>query len=132
MNILILLARLVLGLIFTLAALNGLLHVFPMPPKPALATQFMGLLDATHYMVPVFALQLIGGLLLLSNRFVPLALAILAPILVNILLFHLLMDRNGALPGIVATLCSIALFQRHRRAFAPLFHATARPAPAAS
>lgn len=121
MNIIIFLARLVLGLIFTVAALNGFLHFLPMPPKPATAMQFMALLDATHYMAPIFALQLIGGLLFLMNRFLALALAIVAPILVNILLFHVLMDWNGILPGALATVCWIVVFHSQRQAFAPLF-----------
>lgn len=97
MKITTLFARLVLGLIFTLAAANGFLHFLPMPPKPSTAVRFMQILDSTHYMVPVFALQSIGGVLFLLNRFLPLALAIVAPILVNILLFHVLMDWNGML-----------------------------------
>lgn len=121
MNIIIFLARLVLGLIFTVAALNGFLHFLPMPPKPATAMHFMALLDSTHYMVPVFALQLLGGVLFLINRFLALALAIIAPILVNILLFHVLMDWNGIFPGALATVCWIVLFRSQRQAFAPLF-----------
>lgn len=131
MNIATLVARIVLGLIFTLAGLNGFLHFLPLPPKPAVATQFIGLLDATHYMVPVFALQLIGGLLFLVNRFVPLALTLIAPVLVNILLFHLLMDLHGTLPGAIATLCWAVVFHRHRQAFAPLFQVKSAPDQAA-
>ena len=66
-------ARVLLGLVFTVFGLNGFLHFLPTPPVPGLAGQFMGALLGSHYYVIAFGAQLIGGLLLLSNRYVPLA-----------------------------------------------------------
>ena len=74
MKIAVLIARFLLGLLFAVFGLNGFLHFIPMPPPAGLAGQYMGALFLSHYLVVVFLLQLIGGLLLLANRFVPLAL----------------------------------------------------------
>jgi uncharacterized membrane protein YphA (DoxX/SURF4 family) len=99
MKIAALIARNLLGLMFVVFGLNGFLHFIPQPPPPAgLASQFLGALGASHYMVPVFALQLVGGALLLANRFVPLALVLLGPVIANILLFHVLMARPDRHP----------------------------------
>ncbi len=68
-------------------------------------------------MVPIFLLQLVGGLLLLAGRFVPLALVLLAPVLFNILLFHGTMAPSGLLPGIVCTLLWFVVFARFRNSF---------------
>src|SRR4051812_37573221 len=95
MKILVTIARVLLGLLFTVFGLNGFLHFIPMPPPQGVAGQFMGVLFTSGYLVPIFALQTVGGALLLANRFVPLALAILAPIIVNNALFHATMDPKG-------------------------------------
>ena len=72
-------ARILLGLIFTVFGLNGFLHFIPLPFPADVAGQFMGALFVSHYYVAVFAVQVAGGILLLSNRFVPLALTLLGP-----------------------------------------------------
>jgi putative oxidoreductase len=87
-------ARLLLGLIFTVFGLNGFLHFIANPPLAGLAGQFMGALAGSHYYVVVFGTQLIGGVLLLSNRYVPLALTLLGPVLVNILSFHIFLSSE--------------------------------------
>src|ERR1700734_918159 len=74
MKIAVLIARILLGLLFAVFGLNGFLHFIPMPPPSGLAGQYMGALYVSHYLVVVFLLQLVGGGLLLANRFVPLAL----------------------------------------------------------
>ena len=115
-------ARVLLGLMFLVFGLNGFLHFIPQPPPPAgPASQFLGALGASHYMVPVFALQLIGGVLLLANRFVPLALVLLGPIIVNILLYHSLMAPAGLPPGVVAMVLWSVVFYSVRSAFAGVF-----------
>ena len=114
-------ARYLLGAFFALFGLNGFLHFIPIPPKPELATQFLYVLVRSHYMVPVFIVQILGGVLLLSRCLVPLGLALLAPVLVNILIFHLTMDPTGVVPGAVATLLWIAVAWRTRAAFAVVF-----------
>src|SRR5580704_17326193 len=82
MNRVSLVARYLLGFLFTVIGLNGFFHFLPMPP-PAnpLALQYLTVVTASHYMVLIFHLQLIAGLLLLANRFVPLALTLLAAVL---------------------------------------------------
>ena len=81
MKIAALISRILLGLLFTVFGLNGFLHFIPMKAPTGLAGQYMGALFVSHYLVVVFLLQLIGGVLLLLNRFVPLALLLLGPVL---------------------------------------------------
>ncbi|HEY3742238.1 MAG TPA: hypothetical protein VGL53_20445 [Bryobacteraceae bacterium] len=111
-------ARYLLGIIFTLFGLNGFLHFIPQtPPDSPLAVQYLTVLTESHYMVLPFLIQLIGGLLLLANRYVPLALVLLAPILVNILLFHSLMDPPHIGPGLLATILWFVVFIPIRSVF---------------
>src|SRR5580692_7855549 len=82
-------ARVLLGVVFFVFGLNGFLHFIPQPPPPAPAGAFFSALFATGYMLPlVMGTELLVGVLLLANRFVPLALALVAPIIVNIVAFH--------------------------------------------
>lgn len=119
MKIVTLIARNLLGLMFVVFGLNGFFHFLPMPPPPAgLAGQYMSALGGSHYFAPVFLLQLIGGVLLLANRYVPLALVLLGPVIVNILLYHVLMDPKGLPPGLVALALWLVVFYAVRPAFA--------------
>ena len=119
------LARYLLGLMFTVFGLNGFLHFIHQPPPASpLALQYMTVMVVSHYFVFVFLVQLVAGILLLVNRFVPLALALLAPVLVNILLFHGLMDPAGLPLGILATILWALVFLPLRRAFSGLFRST--------
>ena len=102
MKIVTVIARLLLGVIFLVFGLNGFLHFIPMPPPAGLAGQFLGALFVSHYLVFVFLLQVIPGVLLLINRYVPLALTLLGPIIVNIVLFHALMAPSGLPLAVVA------------------------------
>ena len=111
-------ARYLLGVAFTVIGLNGFLMFLPAPPMPGLAGQFTAVMTASHYMVPVFVLQLVSGLLLLWGRYIPLALTLLAPILVNILIFHVTMNPAGIVPGLIVTICWLLVFSRVRSAFA--------------
>src|ERR1700741_930778 len=88
-------SRFLLGFIFLVFGLNGFLHFIPMPPPAGVAGQFMGALFVSHFYVVIFGAQVIGGALLLANRFVPLGLTILAPVIVNILAFHITMAPAG-------------------------------------
>jgi putative oxidoreductase len=114
-------ARYLLGFIFALFGLNGFLHFLPMGTVPPIAGQFFGAMVQSHFMVPVFALQLICGLLLLVNRYVPLALTILGAILFNILLFHIFMAPSGLPLALFVTLLWAVVAWRARAVFAPLF-----------
>src|SRR6202049_4745756 len=121
MKIATLIARILLGLLFLVFGLNGFLHFIPMTPPAGLAGQYMGALFLSHYLVAVFLLQTIGGALLLANRFVPLALILLGPVLVNILLFHSLMAPAGLPLALVTTALWGIVFYGVRRAFAGVF-----------
>src|ERR1700732_5240746 len=82
MKIITPIARFLLGLIFLVFGLNGFLHFIPATPPSGTAGQFVGALFVSHYLVPIFLLQIISAVLLLLNRYVPLALTLLAPIIV--------------------------------------------------
>jgi putative oxidoreductase len=117
-------AQYLLGLMFVVFGLNGFLHFIPMPPPETdLAKQYFTVLSQSHYLTPVFVVQLAAGLLFLSNRFIPLALVLIAPVIVNILMFHTLMAPKGIIPGVVASLLWLVIFARYRRAFAGIFRA---------
>ena len=116
-------ARYLAGVIFLVFGLNGFLHFIPLPPPSGVAGQFMGALFVSHYLTLIFALQVIGGVLLLANRYVPLALAILAPVIVNILSFHALMAPSGLPLALFVTVLWALVFVHVRTAFAALFHA---------
>jgi putative oxidoreductase len=121
MKIAITIARILLGLLFLVFGLNGFLNFIPMPPPTGLAAQYFGVLFVSHYLVLVFLIQIIGGVLLLLNRFVPLALIFLGPVLVNILTFHSLMAPQGLPLALFTTVLWVTVFYGVRRAFAGVF-----------
>ena len=101
--------------------LNGFLNFLHAPTPPGPAGQYVTLLGATFYMKFVFLVQLVGGVLLLSGQFVPLALILLGPVLVNILLFHISLQPVGLPPGLLATVMWFVVFYSVRKAFAGIF-----------
>jgi putative oxidoreductase len=121
MKITVVIARFLLGLIFLVFGLNGFLHFIHSALPSGTAGQFVGALLASNYLVVVFLLQLLSAILLLVNRYVPLALMLLAPIIVNILMFHILMAPDGLAPAIVVTVLWVVVFLRVRSAFAGVF-----------
>jgi putative oxidoreductase len=122
MKIAALIARILLGLVFTVFGLNAFLGFIPTPPLPSgLAGQFIGALFASHYVYVVSAVQLAGGVLLLVNRYVPLALVLLGPVIVNIFFFHVLMDWTGLPTAILVVLLWGILAFRHRQHFSGIF-----------
>jgi putative oxidoreductase len=104
MKIAVLIARILLGLIFLVFGLNGFLNFLhaPMPTGPA--GQYMAVMGGTLYMQFVFLVQIVGGVLLLSGQFIPLALVLLGPVIVNILLFHITLLPTGLPPGLFAAI----------------------------
>lgn len=114
-------ARLIEGLIFLVFGLNGILHFLKMPPPTGDALTWFGIMAAHHWMNFVAVVQLVGGLLLLVGRFVPLALTILGPVIVNILLYHSLLWPHGAGFAIVVLIMELFLLGVYWRSFAPLF-----------
>src|SRR5579859_89512 len=122
MKIAALIARILLGLIFFVFGLNGFLHFIPMPPLPAgAAGQFIGALFQSHYVFVVSGLQVVGGVLLLINRYVPLGLTLLGPVIVNIFLFHVLMERTGLPLAIVVVILWGIVALRYRQYFSGIF-----------
>jgi uncharacterized membrane protein YphA (DoxX/SURF4 family) len=122
----IVIVRSLLGLIFLVVGLNGFLQFLPMPAQPATAAAFFGALAQTGYMIPlIMGTQVVGGVLLLAGRLVPLALLILAPVIVNIVAFHVCLAPNGLPLAIVVTALELVLAGHYRAAFAPLFRSAA-------
>src|SRR3982750_4098005 len=113
-------ARLLLGVMFFVFGLNVFLHFIPAPPMDGPAGAFFGALVASHYHYFIFAVQTICGVLLLANQFVPLALALLAPVIANILAFHIAMQPSGLAPGLLAAVLWGLVASRYWPAFAPL------------
>ena len=122
MKILTLIARILLGLVFLVFGLNGFLNFLSMGPMPTgLAGQFIGALFLSHYLWVIAALQLAGGELLLVNRFVPLALVLLGPVIVNIICYHVFMNPSGAVPAAVVTVLWLIVFYGKRQYFSGIF-----------
>jgi hypothetical protein len=116
-------ARYLAVVIFLVFGLNGFLNFIPMPPPGGIAGQFMGALYASHYLWVIFAFQLAAGILLLVNRYVPVAVAVLAPVIVNILTFHALMAPSGLPLALFVAILWAVVFVDVRPAFAGLFQA---------
>ena len=121
MRIASVIARYLAGLIFFVMGLNGFLHFIPLPPPIGVAAQFMGALYVSHYLLVIFAFQIIAGVLLLVNRYVPLAVALLAPVIVNILTFHVLMAPAGLPQAVFVAILWTVIFIDVRPAFSGLF-----------
>ena len=118
MKIASIIARYLIALVFIVFGLNGFLHFIPQPPPPSeLAQQYFTVMFTSHYLIFVFGLQLIAGVLFLFPRTVPLALTIAGPLIVNILLFHVLMDPPGIVPGLVVTVLWFIIFSQYHAAF---------------
>jgi putative oxidoreductase len=108
-------ARYLAGVIFLVVGLNGFLNFIPFPPPAGVAGQFMG------------ALQVIAGVLLLVNRYVPLAVAMLAPVIVNIITFHAFMAPSGLPLALFVAVLWAAIFIDVRPAFSGLFQSRLQP-----
>jgi putative oxidoreductase len=114
-------ARFVLGLVFVVFGLNGFLNFMPMGPVPALAGQFFGALIQSHYMAVVLTLEIVSGLLLVTNSYALLATTFVAPILVNILLFHIFMAPAGLPVAVFVTALWVVSAYPYRVLLSALF-----------
>jgi hypothetical protein len=127
------LTRIFLGGIFAVMGLNGFLHFLPMPPPPPRAGAFMGALFGSGYLFQlVMATELAAGILLLARRFVPLALTLLAPVVVNIVAFHLFLAPGGLGLAVAVLAAELYLAWTHRAAFAPMLRARGEAGVAAA
>ena len=119
-------ARVLLGLVFFGFGVNGLFHVFPLPPPEGAAAVFMHGLVASRYFFPMlFVTYLATGIALVVGRFVPLALVILAPIIVNIDVMHIFLPSSGPEVFLAALVTALEIFLvwSYRAAFRPLLRA---------
>ena len=119
-------ARILLGLVLVVFGLNGFFQFMPQPSLPEPATDFLGAILATGYLMLLVKVLEIGiGVLLLANRYVPLALVLLAPISVNIVSFHLFLDPAGIGAAALVTLLNAYLLFVYRNEYKPLLSAKA-------
>ena len=116
-------ARLLLGLIFFIFGLNGFFHFIPLPPPSSEAAgAYMGGLFGSSYFFPLLALvQTVSGALLLAGRMLPLALILLAPVTVNILLYHVFLDPAGMGMALMVVGLNALLGALYFEDFRPLF-----------
>jgi uncharacterized membrane protein YphA (DoxX/SURF4 family) len=123
MKIAVLIARILLGLVFLVFGLNYFFHFMPMPPPPGDAGALMVILYTHGWLVFHGLLYVVAGVLLLVGRYVPVALVILGPILVNILVFHLTLAPAGIAPALVCAVLELFLIYAYWPAFAGIFTA---------
>ena len=114
-------SRILLGLIFVVFGLNGSLHFITTPQFRGVAGQFIGAIFTSHFYTVVFLTQIVSGLLLLANRYVPLGLLLLGPVIVNILGFHIFMSTTNLPLALVVTALWLIVFVRVRSAFSGVF-----------
>ncbi|MEM7447011.1 MAG: DoxX family protein [Myxococcota bacterium] len=115
-------AQVLIGLVMTVFGLNGFLNFLPQPPASPAGGAFLGALAATGYMFPmVKVVEILAGVALLTSRFVPLALVLLAPITVNIFTFHVILSPEGAEVAVALLVGHLYLAYAYRQAYAPLF-----------
>jgi uncharacterized membrane protein YphA (DoxX/SURF4 family) len=126
MKVATIILRILLGLVFLIFGINKIHMFIPTGAMTPTAGTFIGVMVDTKYFAVIGFLEALGGLLLLFNRFVPLALTILGPIIVNIFLTGLLMDNRGIPMAGAVTAVWLFLFWRYKNNFTPLFEAKAR------
>jgi uncharacterized membrane protein YphA (DoxX/SURF4 family) len=121
-------SRILLGLLFVVFGLNGFLHFLPQPPMSGPPAAFAGALFASGYFFPLLkGTEVAAGLLLLSGRYVPLALTVLAPVIVNILAFHLFLEPSGLPIPLVTLVLELFLARSYRSAFRGVLQSHALP-----
>ena len=122
MKYVIIIARVLLGLVFVVFGSNAFFHFIPQQPMPEKAAAFMMPLISSGYYYPIAILQILGGIcLLIGARFVPLGLTLLGPIIVNILLFHIFIVRDGLGIAVVISVLAFFLLWIYRFKFPAIF-----------
>ncbi|MEP6686220.1 MAG: hypothetical protein ABJB22_05535 [Verrucomicrobiota bacterium] len=117
----IIIARVLLGLVFAIFGSNAFLHFIPTPPMQGQAGAFIGALISSGYIYAIAILQVVGGLLLLVGRFIPLGLTLLGPVIVNIMLYHIFLDPSGLPVAIVVSILALFLLWIYRYRFPAIF-----------
>jgi len=120
MKIVVMIARLLMGAVFVFFGMNLFLNFLHAPMPTGVAGEFFGVMASTHYLWVVAVFQVIPGLFLLFNRYVVLALALLAPVVFNILVVHILIAPSGLLVAVIVAMLWMLVFHRHRSAFSGL------------
>src|SRR5262245_22629440 len=123
-------ARVVLGLALFVFGLNGFLNFIPPPstPVPEGAMALGGAMMKSGYLFQLIkGTEVVVGALLLANRFVPLALTVIAPVVINIVAFHAFLAPSGIVPGLVILALEIYLAWTYRSAYRPMLAARATP-----
>jgi uncharacterized membrane protein YphA (DoxX/SURF4 family) len=116
-------ARIVLGIMLLVFGANKFLHFIPMEAPTGTAGEFMNSLGATGYIFPVVGiLEVIIGAMLLLKKWVAFALILLAPISINILLFHLFLDIPGLSFALLIVVINSILIYKHWQQYKPLFY----------
>ena len=122
MKIAALISRILMGLAFLVFGLNGFLNFIPQgPPPTGAAGEFLDAIVKSHFFMMVAVVQIVGGVLLLVNRYVPLALVILGPVIVNIFFFHLLMAPSGLPQAIVVVILWTIVAIREKQYLSGIF-----------
>jgi hypothetical protein len=118
-----LLVRIVLGILLVVFCSNKFLHFIPLPPPTGSAADFMNSLGATGYIFPfVGILEVFIGAMLLIKKWVAFVLILLAPISINILLFHLFLDIPGVGAALIVAVLNAIMIYKHWKQYLPLFH----------
>jgi uncharacterized membrane protein YphA (DoxX/SURF4 family) len=128
MKVMTVLARFVLGSMFLVFGLNKFFSFLPIPPPEGYALEFMGALAGAGYFFPLLAIfEVTAGLLLLAGRFVPLALTLLAPVVLNIFAFHVFLAPSGLPLAVTLVLLEASLAWAYRDAFRELLRSDVAP-----
>jgi putative oxidoreductase len=127
MKIAVIIVRIFVGFAFVVFGANAFFSFMHAPPMPPSATRWLTAMVETRYFWVVGAAQVLGGLPLLINRYVPLGLAILGPVIVNILCYHLFMNHEGISGAFIAAALWLFLFYAYREYFSSLFVQRAQP-----
>ncbi len=128
MQKLVLVARILLGLIFVVFSSNYFFGFFELPPPSPEGGLFISAIIGTGYLFTFMKIvELLAGILLLAGKLVPLALTVLAPIILNIFLFHIFLDMGGLILGLLLLALELFLAYSYRGTFAAILNPSAQP-----
>jgi len=124
MKIAVMIIRVLMGLLFLFASLTFFLNLIPPPELTGATKTFMEGLDAVGYLLPlVKAIELLCAIAFITGRYIPLAVVLISPIIVNIFLFHTLIDQAGFAVGLFLVLANGFLAYAYWNKFRPILEA---------